>query len=196
MTRFNKVPVNIVVLKSLYLAILQEAEKQDETVTSLFEKLALEFIQSPRPYVIDPKRRIDYHKNAYEEEFPIHRTSLSIDIDLASELEEVHQHMDYLRKPVEGQANISSIVTSIFYYYCISHQIPVDERFFDEEYIRERFMFIDALEALNKVAILLGHPPTQREYMEVYKEIQGPSLSTILNQYGTFNRAKQEAGLL
>lgn len=88
------------------------------------------------------------------------------------------------------------VIEIILWFALQRHGINIDSPYFDDDRLLEELDIENLiLQSLLRVASISGDSPTSREYEKLRKELGGPSLSFIKNVFGTFNKAKEKAGL-
>ncbi|MFC5452566.1 homing endonuclease associated repeat-containing protein [Paenibacillus aestuarii] len=203
--RSIKTTFTVVVPNSLWRAVeghaklLYEQSEKKATVSHLFEIMAMQLAQDPKPLPIAPNRRVTNYSKAsdYGEEFPQSRSSLSIDPNVLQNLYEAYEKKTKEQFGEDASIDANTLAVTVFYHYCVENNLEIDEKFFDDEYFKKHYSYNDdqTLESLRMLANMLGKFPTSREWRERRHQVGGPSESYIVNRFGSFSKAKQLAEL-
>ncbi|TLS48228.1 hypothetical protein FE782_31815 [Paenibacillus antri] len=193
----------VVVLESLWASVevyakaTKEREGRKTSVSQLFEQMAVQLCEEPLPLPIVPNRRVTIYQKAgdFGKEFPQARNSLYLDPQLLERLFRVYEEVAKKQFGEETTLNTNTLATTVFYYFCRERELPIDEKYFDDDYFRKHYSYSDeqTLEAIRNLTIKLGKEPTSREWRQMRQEVGGPSESYIVNRFGSFNVAKRLA---
>ncbi|MEK5183393.1 hypothetical protein [Paenibacillus sp. FSL P4-0288] len=183
--------------KRLWLFVLDHCKKNDINASFLFEVLVKEYLKSPFPSSYNPDRRVlpKNKSSIFNKEFPIVNTSLLIHRDLTVKLVSHMKEASQLLYPNVEHVNVSCATNILFYSYSIKLGYPSNDPFFSDEYFNEKYSVTK--ESISKnlydLQLIMGRPVTAREYSQLRNDerILGPSLSVIIEIFGSFNNAKK-----
>lgn len=193
-------PVNL--LDSLWASVEDYVngalEQGDKTSASqLFEEMAVQLCEEPKPLPIAPNRRVTIYKKSgeFDKEFPHTRNSLYLDTQLLERLFRVYEEVTRKQFGEGTSLDTNTLATTVFFYFCREHELPIDEKYFDDDYFRRFYTYSDeqTFEAIRKLTTKLGKEPTSREWRQMRQEVGGPSESYIVNRFGSFNKARELA---
>ncbi|MDQ0255597.1 hypothetical protein J2S74_002979 [Evansella vedderi] len=199
MKRVIRSTLDFKVLKSLWQSVHSFVEEnKEESVSFVFEKKSRALITDPKPLPIKPNRRISRRtRKEFEKEFPMIRSSLYLNPILIQELFDLYDEIAKYQYGEDEEINIHTLVTTVLYFICYDNGIKIDDNYFDEEYFNSKYTYQkdNVLESLRELSSILNKPPTQREWKVYRQRVNGPSLSYIESHFGSFNHAKDLAGL-
>lgn len=190
--------MDFVILESLWEIVNAYASKTAKVKTSrLFEESGKGLLEEPKPLAIEPNRRVTVstRKKMFDNEFPMIRNSLYIDATLLQELYRIYENMAKEQYGENVKLNTNALVHTVFYYFCINNKLPVNKKYFDDDYFKAKYTFSDErnFESFRQLRDILGKVPTSREWRKHRNDVDGPSESYILNKYGTFTSFKESA---
>ncbi|MBP1931962.1 hypothetical protein [Ammoniphilus resinae] len=194
-----KAAIPFTILRSLWESVESFAKGNELSVSELFERMAEELIIEPKPLPLRPGRRVTRYGKAevYKEEFPLIRTSLWLDPVLLSQLRSVYDPLCKNQFGDEAVLDYTTLVHTVCYHICQKHGISYNQDFFDDSYFLMKYTYQDTygetLEAIKKLAELLGKSPTAREWNKHRHLVRGPSMTIILNLFDSFKEAKSLA---
>lgn len=191
-----KAAIPFILLQSLWESVESFTNRMDRSASELFEEMAKQLINDPKPLPLRPNRRVTRYGKAkvYKEEFPVIRTSLWMDPTLFSQLKSVYEPLCKNQFGDDAVLDYTTLAHTVWYYFCEKHGLSYNQSFFDDNYFLMKYTYQnkdeETLEAIKKLAEILGKSPTARDWNEHRHLVRGPSMTIILNQFGSYKEAK------
>ncbi|KIV58580.1 hypothetical protein AM501_05275 [Aneurinibacillus migulanus] len=171
------------------------------TPSLVFEETGRKLLKL-RPHLpLKPNRRVTRPntKAEYEKEFEFYRTSLYVNIELVEALLQLYNEIAQEQFSQEvGEVEMSTTLPcTVFFYFCKENNLKYGQRFFDDVYFEKKYTYPDEeiLMAIYRLEQKLGKSITRTEWEKYRREINAPSLQTVIRRYGSFSRAKELARL-
>lgn len=180
----------------LWYFVKQHCKENGMSVSYLLDVLAREYINNPFTPEFNPDRRIlPFTKiSLFYKEFPEVNTSLFINRHNFARLINKMKIMAQVVYPNVEIVRTSSAVNLLLFNYSKTVGYPSNDLFFSNDYFNVNYSVTkeSIIKNLHDLQLILGHPVTARLYSKHRNDerILGPSLSVIINMFGTFNKAK------